>query len=255
MIHKLILSAAFSMLFCVLSNAQNNVPSALDQLAIQCQQVIALNDSINARQSRLDELKGQLDVIKQNWWQTCNDALSSPDCDENETRLSTIDELIRLTDPKFEADILSQLNEAKSNATIRTLKSVRQPMRTSGRDKSSGQRNTSGKETTQPIEQSTMPGQRTGDESDIRDNDEKGNKDKEVMPVSEEQPKNEQRVKKDNSSTSPETKDSKKNPEKQVAPEQQGNKEKKDKTKIESKDETNRNKTINAVKDKLNKNK
>lgn len=250
MIRKPILSAAFSMLFCVLSNAQNNVPSALDQLAIQCQQVIALNDSINARQSRLDELKGQLDVIKQNWWQTCNDALSSPDCDENETRLSTIDELIRLTDPKFEADILSQLNEAKSN-----LKSVGQPTRTSGRDKSSGQRNTSGKETTQPIEQSTMPGQRTGDESDIRDNDEKGNKDKEVMPVSEEQPKNEQGLKKDNSSTSPETKDSKKNPEKQVAPEQQGNKEKKDKTKIESKDETNRNKTINAVKDKLNKNK
>lgn len=51
MIRKPIISAAFSMLFCVLSNAQNNVPSALDQLAIQCQQVIALNDSINARQS------------------------------------------------------------------------------------------------------------------------------------------------------------------------------------------------------------
>lgn len=252
---KLILYVAFSILFCALSNAQNNMPSALDQLATQCKQVIELNDTINSRQARLDELKGQLNLIKQNWWQTCNDALSSHNCDENETRLSTIDELIRLTDPKFEADILSQLNEAKSNATIRTLKSVGQPTRTSGRDKSPGQRNTSGKETTQPIEQSTMPGQRTRDESDIRDNDEKGNKDKDVMPVSEEQPKNEQGLKKDNSSTSPENKDSKKNPEKQVAPEQQGNKEKKDKTKIESKDETNRNKTINAVKDKLNKNK
>lgn len=255
MIRKPILYLAFSMLFCVLSNAQNNMPSALDQLAIQCQQVIELNDSINARQTRLDELKSQLDVIKQNWWQTCNDALSSPECDENETRLSIIDELISLTDQKFEADILSQLNEARNNAAIRKLTPIRQTSKTTGRGNSAANHKNSGKRTPQPSVQTTRPVQNPGDGSDIRDKDDTGNKDQVETPVTEEQPKNESGVKKDNSSTTPESSDKKKNPDKQVVPEQPKNKGEKDKTKIETKDETNRNKTINAIKDKRNKNK
>lgn len=249
MIRKLTLYVAFSILFFALSNAQDNMPSALDQLAKQCQQVIALNDTIKVRQARLDKLKELLSTIRQDWWQTCNDALSSPDCDDKEIRLSTIDRLIRLTDQKFEADIFSQLLDAKNNAAIRSLKPIGQFTNANGRDNSASQRKTSKKAETKP--KSTKPAQTPMEESNVGGKDEA--KEKAETPVVEEQPKEEQDVESDDSSTSPDSKDSKANPDKPVAPDKQNNKGQNDKTKIEQKKETNRKKTYDAVKDRINK--
>lgn len=254
MTRKLLLYVTFG-LFGVLSHAQNNTPTALDQLSIQCKQIIDLNDTINARQVRLDDLKSRLEEIRLSWWQTCNDALSSSSCDEYDTRLNTIDELMSLTDPKFESDIFSQLKEARNNPAIRTLNPIGQSTPASSRMNSSNRRDASRNGTTPPREKSTKSVERGEEESDAKDKDGVVNDDVVVNPVVEWQPKEEQGMKKDNSSTSPDSKDSKKNPEKQVEPVKQEKQDHKDKTKIESNDETNRNKTINTVKDKCNKNK
>lgn len=237
-------------MFCALSNAQNNMPSALDQLATQCQQVFELNDTINARQVRLDELKGLLDDLKRNWVRTCNEVLSSPACDDNATRINTINELIQLTDSKFEAGLLAQLKEARNNVEIRTLqpdgKSSPSP-----RQGSAGQRNPSKKDNTTQPKQNVQPDPKTTNDSSETDkrNEDEG---KVVMPVTEEQTKDDNSVKKDESSTSPTSKDTKKeNPEKQVQPENKEDTGKKDKTKIEeSKDQSNRNKTIELMNNK-----
>ena len=242
MIRKLTIFTAFSM-FCALSNAQNNMPSALDQLAIQCRQVIELNDTINARQNRLDELKGLLDDLKQNWLQTCNEVLSSTACDDNAIRINTINELIQLTDPQFEAGLLAQLKEARNNAEIRTL-TPDGDSSSSSRQGGAGQRNSAKKDNTAQPRQTVQPDPKTtndSSEADITKNDNEG---KVVYnPVTEEQPTDDNSVKKDESATPTTSKDSKKeNPEKQVQP------EKKDKTKIkESKDHSNRNKTIELM--------
>lgn len=244
---KLTIIIAFS-IFCALSNAQNNMPSALDQLATQCQQVIELNDTINARQVRLDELKGLLDDLKQNWLRTCNEALSSPACDDNATRINTINELIQLTDPKFEAGLLAQLKEARNNAEIRVLQPDGQSS-PSPRQGSAGQRNSSKKDNTTQPKQNVQPDPKTTNDSSETNKSKKEDEGTVVNLVIEEQPKDENSVKKDESTTPTTSKDSKKgNPEKQVQPEKKEDTGKKDKTKIEeSKDQSNRNKTIELI--------
>lgn len=245
---------AFCM-FCVLSNAQNNMPSALDQLATQCQQVIDLNDTINTRQARLDELKDQLDQLKQNWLRTCNEALSSPACDDNATRLNTINELIQLTDPKFEAGLLAQLKEAKNNPEIRTLVPD-ESTSSSPRKGNTGQRNPNQKNISSQPKQTVQPDPKTVDDSSESDKTKKDDG-KVVTPVTEEQPKDDKTTKQDESATSPSSKDSKKdNPEKQTPPINKDETGNKDKTKIdESKGQENRNKTIDLVNKTKNQNK
>ena len=228
-----IIYLALSLMFWnVSSNAQDKIPPELNQLVAECQNVVALNDTINARQERLNDLKGRLELIKQSWWQSCHDALSSSNCDSKDIRLATLDELISLTDPIFEAELLAQLIEAKKNPAIWTLspithttplgsKSTRQPGAT--------------KEGTPQREPAAAPVQTT--------------------PGAGEQPKDERSKKKDNSSTSPRPKDAKERSDEQAAPDRQGTRGREDKSSIDSKGETNRNKTINTVKDKLNTNK
>ena len=249
MIRKLTIYVAFSM-FCTLTNAQNNMPSALDQLASQCQQVIDLNDTIKAREVRLDELTWQLEELKQNWLHTCNEALSSPACDDNATRINTIDELIQLTDPKFEAGLLVQLKEAKNNPEIRTL--VPDGPSSSRRKENAGQRNSSEKDNTTQPKQTVQPDHKTKNDSSETDDTRKENESKVVNPVTEEQPNDDSSTKKDESSTSPTSKDSKKgNPDKQVLAGKKDETGNKDKTKIEgSKSQENRNKTIELMNNK-----
>ena len=247
MIRKLTTYVAFSM-FCALTNAQNNMPSALDQLASQCQQVIDLNDTIRARELRLDELTWQLEELKQNWLRTCNEALSSPACDDNATRINTIDELIQLTDPKLEAGLLAQLKEARNNPEIRVLKPDGRSS-SSPRQRNTGQRNTSKKENPTESKQTIQPAPKTVDDPSDSDKAKKEEDVNVVDPITEVVPKDENSTKKDEGATSPSSKDSKKeNPEKQVQPEKKDDTGKKDKTKIkESKDQSNRNKTIELM--------
>lgn len=250
MIRKLTICVAFST-FCAFSNAQNNMPSALDQLATQCQQVIELNDTINARQTRLDELKGQLEELKDNWLRTCNEALSSPACDDSATRINTINELIQLTDPKFEAGLLAQLKEARNNAEIRTLQPDGKSS-SSPRQGSAGQRNSSKKDNTTQPKQTVEPDPKTTSDSPETDKTTKENEGEAINPVPAQQPKDDNSAKKDEPATSPTSKDSKKeNPEKQVQPEKKEDTGKKDKIEIEeSKDQSNRNKTIELMNNK-----
>lgn len=249
MIRKLTICVAFST-FCAFSNAQNNMPSALDQLATQCQQVIELNDTINARQTRLDELKGQLEELKDNWLRTCNEALSSPACDDSATRINTINELIQLTDPKFEAGLLSQLKEARNNPEIRTLMPDGSSS-SSPRHKNTGQRNPNPKNTPTQPKQDVKPDPKTVDASSASDKTKK-EEGEVVKPITEDQPKDDKSTKRDESTTSPSSKDKEKdNPEKQVPPTKKDETGNKDKTKIkESKDQTNRNKTIELMNNK-----
>lgn len=245
---------AFSM-FCALSNAQNNMPTALDQLATQCQQVIDQNDTIKARQARLNVLTEQLEELKQNWLRTCNEALSSPACDDNATRLNTINELIKLTDRNFEAGLLAQLNEAKNNPEIRILKPDGQST-SSPRKEYTGQRNQGQKDKPTQPKQTVQPETKTVEnpsESD-KPKEEKGEV---VNPITQEQPKDDKSPKKEESTTSPSTKDSKKdNQEKQGTPTKKEETGNKDKTKIEeSKDQSNRNKTIELMNKNKNQNK
>lgn len=225
--------------------AQNNMPSALDQLAKQCQEVIALNDTINARHNRLNEVKEQLDALTQNWWKTCNEALSSSACDDSNTRISTINELIRLTDKNYENDLYAQLMEAKNNPQKRSLTPVGQHSSASGRV-NANQRSKSPKAATPPTEQVTDPIDNSTD-NDYLKNGKKGSDGKVENPIKEEQPKEGKSKGKDESSTSPVSQDSKKdNPE--VPPTKKDDTGKKDKTKIEeSKDSSNRNKTIELM--------
>ena len=250
MIRKLTIYVAFSM-FCTLTNAQNNMPSALDQLASQCQQVIDLNDTIKAREVRLDELTWQLEELKQNWLRTCNEALSSPACDDNATRINTIDELIQLTDPKFEAGLLVQLKEAKNNPEMRTLVPDG-PSSSSRHKENAGQRNSSEKDNTTQPKQTVQPDHKTKNDSSETDDTRKENESKVVKPVTEEQHNDDSSTKKDESSTSPTSKDSKKgNPDKQVLAGKKDETGNKDKTKIEeSKSQENRNKTIELMNNK-----
>ena len=250
MIRKLTICVAFST-FCAFSNAQNNMPSALDHLATQCQQVIDLNDTIKAREAKLYELTGQLEELKQDWLYTCNEALSSPACDDNTTRINTINELIQLTDPKLEAGLLSQLKEARNNPEIRTL--MRDGSSSSSpRHKNTGHRNTSKKDNPTESKLTGQPAPKTVDDSSDTDKAKKEEDGNAVNPVTEESPKDDSSTKKDGSTTSQSSKDTKKeNPEKQVQPEKKDDIGKKDKTKIEeSKDQSNRNKTIELMNNK-----
>lgn len=247
---KLIITTAFSV-FCALTNAQNNMPSSLDQLASQCQQVIDLNDTIKAREAMLDEITCQLEKLKQNWLRTCNEALSSTACDDNATRINTINELIQLTDPQFEAGLLAQLTEARNNPEIRTLMPDGRSS-SSPRPQNTGQRNTSKKDDPTESKQTVQPAPKTvGDSSDSDKamKEEDGNV---VNPVTEGTPKDDNSTKKDEAATSPSSKDSKKvDPVKQVPPAKKDETGNKDKTKIEeSKDQSNRNKTIELMNNK-----
>lgn len=233
--------------------AQNNMPTALDQLAIQCQEVIALNDTINARKDRLNVLKKQLDVLTQNWWNTCNEALSSSACDDNDTRISTLNELIRLTDKNYEKDLYVQLMEAKNNPKIRSLTPVDQTPTGNGRG-NANQRKTSPKVTTHPSEESTTPVENRGDDADAK-NSKKVTEDIVVNPIKEDQPKEDQSKGKDETSTSPTSKDSKKDNTGKEGGSDKKDETGKDKTKIESKDQTNRNKTIDIFNKNKNQNK
>lgn len=230
--------------------AQNNMPSSLDKLAKQCKEVIDLNDTINARQNRLNAIKEQLNELTQNWWNTCNEAISSSACDDNDTRISTLNELIRLTDKDYEKDLYTQLMEAKNNPQKRSLTPVGQPSSANGRGNSK-QRKTAPKETTPRTEDVADPIDNTGDNADAK-NVKKGTDEKDVNPIKGEQPKEDKSKDKDESSTYPVSQDSKKEkPEKQVPPEKTGNSGNKDKTKIkESKAQSNRNKTFEFMKNK-----
>lgn len=97
-----------------ISKAQNNTPPALVQLVMQCQQVIELNDSINARQAKIDELEVRIEELTNSWYKICQEAISSPDCD--------IDRLIEQTDPQLEADLFAQLKQIKLDKAVSTLK-------------------------------------------------------------------------------------------------------------------------------------
>lgn len=245
---------AFCM-FCALTNAQNNMSSSLDQLAIQCQQVIELNDTINARQARLDELKSLLEDLKLNWLQTCNQVISSPECDDNETRINTLNELIRLTHPKFESGLLAQLKEARNNSAIRFFSPDSRPL-TPSRQERKGQRTSTKKEYT------SQPGQNTPSNPKTTTNPSESDKTKKedvevVNPITEDRTKDNKSTKKDESATSPLSKDSKKdNPRKQGSPTKKDENDNKDKTKIEeSKDQSNRNKTIELMNKTKNQNK
>lgn len=254
MIRKLTLYVAFCSLFCAVSNAQNNMPSALDRLATQCQQVIELNDTINARQVRLDEVERRLNDLKHNWLRTCNEVISSPACDDNETRINALNELIRLTDPVFEAGLLAQLKEACNNSTIRKFTADRQPL-TPPRQGRAEQRKSTKKENASQPRSAVLPELETVTDPSERNNTKNDNKGKVENPITEEQPIEVQSPKKDESTTSPTTNDSDKgNTEKQSSPEKKDGSEEKDKTKIDLKDRSNRNKTIELMNSK-NKNK
>lgn len=119
MIRKTTIFAAFCLMFCAWSRADDNIP--LDQLSESCREVIGLNDTIKARQAKLDELNSQLWEIRNKWLDTCDRTLSSPECDDTGTREKRINELIALTDREFEADILAELKEALNNPTKTSL--------------------------------------------------------------------------------------------------------------------------------------
>lgn len=223
-IHKLTITVVFSM-FCALTNAQNNMSSALDELASKCQEVIDLNDTIKNREAMRDELYAQVEDLKEDWWNTCSEALSSPACDDNATRINIINELIGLTDPAFEKNLLDKLTEAKDNPEIRSLPPYVRSS-SSPRRKNAGQRNPGQKDTPAQHRRPARPEPKAVDDS----SDTK--KEEDVNPVTEEQPK-----KKDEPAASP----SSKGPQK----ENPGNKGKNNIK--ESKDQNNRNKTIQLM--------
>lgn len=257
MIRKLkILFTALGM-FCALANAQNTGPTPLDQLAAQCQQLIEINDTINARKARLDELNGKLDELKQNWLRTCNEVLSSPACDENESRLQILNELIKLTDDKYEAGLLAQLKEARNNPSIRTF-TPDDPSSTPSRHVSPGRRNSSKKDNTTQPEQTVKSDHKTAGSSSDSDKVRNADNDKVENHVTDEQPIGNQSSMNNEPETFPASKDSKKeNPERQALPENERDADTKDKTTIEDqKDQSDRNKTmIKLMNKKMNQNK
>lgn len=104
-------------LFCAYGQAQNNSAEPLDLLATQCRQVIELAKEVNDKETKLASLNAQLDKLKSDWYSTCQEVLSNPNC-----TVDDIDNLINLTDIRFEEELLAELEAVRKNPGVSTLK-------------------------------------------------------------------------------------------------------------------------------------